>query len=122
MPVYDFNCSDGHVFERVVPLAEFDLQQFCECGSEAFRMVSAPAVKSDYLTPTRGADGKIHDTKSGYYASLEPSGNPKGERYHILGAGERTKHVDVKFDRKERRDAIKQAMAEIKSGNVKTGD
>ena len=40
MPLYDFKCLDGHKFERMVPLAEFDNSQFCACGNPATRVIN----------------------------------------------------------------------------------
>ena len=40
MPLYDFKCLEGHKFERMVPLAEFDNLQLCACGSAANRVIS----------------------------------------------------------------------------------
>jgi putative FmdB family regulatory protein len=45
MPRYDYQCRAGHVFERYVPLAEFDYAQRCECGEIAAQIfTAAPAV------------------------------------------------------------------------------
>ncbi len=35
MPLYEFKCEKGHVFDRRVPLAEFDFAQHCDCGALA---------------------------------------------------------------------------------------
>lgn len=40
MPLYDFKCADGHKFERMVPLADFDDSQHCACGTIATRVIS----------------------------------------------------------------------------------
>lgn len=42
MPLYDFRCTSGHKFERVVPLANFSDPQNCTCGAPANRLISAP--------------------------------------------------------------------------------
>jgi putative FmdB family regulatory protein len=42
MPLYDFQCSKGHKFERFVKLADFDTLQTCACGESASRLISAP--------------------------------------------------------------------------------
>lgn len=47
MPLYDYGCRDGHLFERVIPLAEFAASRHlrCECGATAERIiVRAPAT------------------------------------------------------------------------------
>lgn len=117
MPLYDFLCADGHLFERHVKLADFEAQQACECGADARRQVSAPRIRSDYIEPCMGADGKMHDSLSGLRATYLPSGNPRGERFYELG-DEKIKPTERKFDRKQRRDDIKAAIEDVKNGRV----
>ncbi len=77
----------------------------------------APAIRRDSIDPVRGADGKMHDSLSSYRKTLEPSGNPRGERYIELG-NEELKPKTYDFDPKQRRDDIRAAMADVKNGNV----
>jgi hypothetical protein len=42
MPRYDYQCDKGHVFERDVPLAQFDFAQRCECGEAAKQFLPYP--------------------------------------------------------------------------------
>lgn len=112
MPLYDFQCADGHRFERHVPLDRFEERQACDCGCLAHRMIAAPRVVSDYLVPTWGPDGKQHESKSSYYASLEPGGNPKGEKYYILGEGEQAKSVIHESTKAERIEVAKRVVSE----------
>ena len=54
MPLYDFQCSNSHKFEKMVKLADFDTAQFCACGLEAKRLISKPRFSidmTDYLCP-----------------------------------------------------------------------
>jgi len=125
MPLYDFRCGEGHQFERAVPLARFADIQECDCGTVAQRIISAPRVRSDFIEPTRGPDGKIHDSLAGYRHSLTPGGNPRGERYFELGDQELPAFKAPEFDRRTRRDAIKAGIADVKAGRlppVVTGD
>lgn len=117
IPLYDFRCDEGHRFERVVPLVAFDDQQHCDCGSPACRMVSAPALRSDAIEPRRGADGRMHDSLQSYQHSLTPEGNVKGERYLEMGDAE-LKHAPKDFDRAQRREDIKKAIADVQNGRV----
>ena len=58
MPMYDFKCQAGHRFERMVPLAEFDQVQSCQCGEPAQRLISAPLFTVDntgYTCPVTGS-------------------------------------------------------------------
>ena len=57
MPLYDFKCSNGHKFEKMVPLAYFDSPVLCTCGVEAKRQLSTPRFSvdsTDYTCPVTG--------------------------------------------------------------------
>lgn len=79
--------------------------------------LAAPYLASDTIEPTRGFDGKMYDSLSGYRKTLLPSGNPKGERYYELG-NESLKHTPVEFDKAKRVEHIKQAIHDVETGNV----
>ena len=117
MPLYDFLCAEGHRFERVVKLADFDAPQACGCGEPAQRQLSAPRVVSDQITPCLGMDGKMHDSLASYRRTLRADGNPQGENYIELG-NERLKPVERKFDRAQRREDIKAGIADVKAGRL----
>lgn len=85
--------------------------------NEARSDFPAPAIRTDSCDPIRGADGKLHDSLSSYRKSLEPSGNPRGERFFELGNDELPEKT-YDFDPKQRRDDIRAAMADVKNGNV----
>lgn len=44
MPTYDYECSNGHAFERFLPLAEYTAPQTCDCGQVGQRVISAPML------------------------------------------------------------------------------
>ena len=118
MPLYDFQCGEGHRFERLVPLAFFHVIQDCDCGSPAQRQLSAPRVVCDTIAPIMGADGKLHDTMSGYRHSLTPAGNPKGERYLELGNEALPTYQPPKSDKAAIADAVRAGMADVKAGRI----
>lgn len=76
-----------------------------------------PSIRRDTIDPIRGADGRMHDSLSSYRRSLEPSGNPRGERFIELG-NENLPTIEHKVDRKQRRDDIRAAMSDVRNGNV----
>lgn len=117
MPLYDFSCVEGHRFERMVPLRDFDAPQACPCGSAARRVLSAPRLMRDTIAPCLGADGQMHDSMASYRRSLEPGGNPQGERYLEMG-DEAITHAPPTFDRAERRDHIKAAIEDVRNNRV----
>ena len=42
MPLYDFQCSAGHKFERRLPLEDYDAPQHCACHAPARLVLSVP--------------------------------------------------------------------------------
>jgi hypothetical protein len=42
--LYEYICSNGHEFERSLPVAEYRTPQFCECGRKGKRVISAPML------------------------------------------------------------------------------
>ena len=57
MPIYEYKCSCGYLFEKVRPMSEYDLPSVCpDCGKEAGRVMSIFSnVESEYFSV---ADGK----------------------------------------------------------------
>lgn len=115
MPLHDYRCGEGHTFERFVPLALLSAPQHCDCGAVSQRLVCAPVVVSDSITPQYGADGRLHDSRSSLAYSLTPEGNPKGERFFDLGT-DQLKTVEQKTDQRKLRDDIRRSIEEVKQG------
>lgn len=45
MPTYEYLCAHCEAeFERVLPVAEYQVPQLCECGRKAKRVISAPML------------------------------------------------------------------------------
>lgn len=76
-----------------------------------------PMIAKDTIEPTRGPDGRMHESLSSYRRSLRPDGNPQGERYIELG-DESMKTVEQPIDRRQRRDDIKAAIEDVRNGRV----
>lgn len=84
-----------------------------------------PMLMKDTIDPIRGPDGNMHDSLSSFRRSCRPDGNPQGERYLELGNDSLPEFKAPEFDRKERRDAIRAGIADVKEGRVPpvvTGD
>ena len=126
MPLYDFRCDAGHRFERFVALEDFSAPQACECGASSRRMIVAPMIAaSDTIEPTWGADGRQHTSMAAYRRTLRPDGNPMGERFLEMGNERPPKWKPPEFDRRERREAIRAGIADVKAGRIApvvTGD
>ena len=44
MPIYEYKCDNGHVFDVLQKMSEEPLTECVECGAPAVRVLTAPAV------------------------------------------------------------------------------
>lgn len=60
MPLYEFKCEDGHVFDEFLKLDDYDKPMTCECGKPAKRQITATMINCDipnwdrYISPSTG--------------------------------------------------------------------
>jgi putative FmdB family regulatory protein len=86
MPIYEYRCEQGHIFEVIQRMSD-DALDSCEvCASPAVRVLHAPAVhfkgsgfyNTDYGTKKRArersADGEGRRAKSGGESTSSDSG------------------------------------------------
>jgi putative FmdB family regulatory protein len=80
MPIYEYKCENGHVFDVIQKMTDEPLHECQECGAPAARMLSAPAIhfkgsgfhNTDYGTKRSGgseggesgSDSSSSDSKS----------------------------------------------------------
>ncbi len=65
MPIYEYKCENGHVFDVIQKMTEEPLRECQECGAPAARVLSAPAIhfkgsgfhNTDYGTKRGGGNG-----------------------------------------------------------------
>src|SRR5215217_7540269 len=64
MPIYEYKCENGHVFEVIQKMSDEPLRECQECGAPASRVLTPPAIhfkgsgfhNTDYGTK-RGGNG-----------------------------------------------------------------
>jgi putative FmdB family regulatory protein len=44
MPIYEYKCENGHVFDAIQKMTDEPLRECEECGAPASRVLSAPAI------------------------------------------------------------------------------
>lgn len=73
MPMYDFECPEGHVFEKNVPIADRDTPIPCEegCASQATR-IEVSFSKSNAILD-HGLAANRDAAREGRYDPLNPS-------------------------------------------------
>lgn len=65
MPIYEYKCENGHVFDVIQKMTDEPLHECQECGAPASRVLSAPAIhfkgsgfhNTDYGTRKSGGNG-----------------------------------------------------------------
>jgi putative FmdB family regulatory protein len=65
MPIYEYKCENGHVFEAIQKMSDEPLRECQECGAPASRVLTPPAIhfkgsgfhNTDYGTRKSGANG-----------------------------------------------------------------
>ena len=65
MPIYEYKCENGHVFETIQKMADEPLRECEVCGAPASRVLTPPAIhfkgsgfhNTDYGTRKSGGNG-----------------------------------------------------------------
>jgi len=73
MPIYEYKCENGHVFDVIQKMTDEPLRECQECGAPAARVLSAPAIhfkgsgfhNTDYGTKRGGGNGGSEGGESG---------------------------------------------------------
>ena len=67
MPIYEYKCDEGHVFEVFQSINDEALSSCTECGSPARRVLNAPAIHfkgSGFYTTDYGSKSKARSAAS----------------------------------------------------------
>lgn len=74
MPLYEYECSNGHRFEKIEPFSAKTVQKCPKCGARAERLLAAPAIQfkgsgwyvTDYAgkSSSSGADSSTESAAS----------------------------------------------------------
>lgn len=80
MPIYEYKCENGHVFETIQKMSDEPLRECEECGAPASRVFTPPAIhfkgsgfhNTDYGTKRGGGNG---GSESGGEKSSDSSGS-----------------------------------------------
>ena len=104
MPIYEYKCENGHVFDVIQKMADEPLTECQECGAPAVRVLHPPAVhfkgsgfyNTDYGKKKGGGNGArgLDESKgSGFELGLRPK----------LRVGLEVERLEVQRRRAERR-------------------
>jgi putative FmdB family regulatory protein len=86
MPIYEYKCDNGHVFEVIQKMSDEPLRKCEECGAPAARVLTPPAIhfkgsgfhNTDYGTKRGGSNG-ASESKSSDSGSSDSSSSSKSE-------------------------------------------
>ncbi len=88
MPIYEYKCDNGHVFDVIQKMVDEPLSECQECGAPAVRVLHSPAVhfkgsgfyNTDYGKKKGGGNGagdgskeKSSDSDSGSSSDSKPA-------------------------------------------------
>ena len=99
MPLYDFKCSKGHIFERFVPLEKFEEQQLCDCQSPAIRLISTPLFSVDHTSYECPVTGRYISSKREHEENLKQTGCRVLESGEKELSAKRREEADLAFEK-----------------------
>jgi len=99
VPIYEYKCENGHVFDVIQKMTDEPLSECQDCGAPAVRVLHSPAVhfkgsgfyNTDYGKKKKGA---------GAAASGEGASESKGGSGSEAGSGNSVKSSDSKAETK----------------------
>lgn len=96
MPIYEYKCDEGHVFEAIQSFSEDPLAACTKCSAPAQRLLSAPAIHfkgSGFYTTDYGSKSKTAASDGGgdSTGSSTDSSSSSGDSASSNGSGESSK-------------------------------
>jgi putative FmdB family regulatory protein len=84
MPIYEYKCENGHVFDVIQKMSDEPLRECEECGAPASRVLTPPAIhfkgsgfhNTDYGTKRGGGNG---GSESGGEKSSDSGGSSESK-------------------------------------------
>lgn len=86
MPIYEYKCENGHVFDAIQKMTDEPLTECEECGAPAARVLTPPAIhfkgsgfhNTDYGTKRGGGNGASDGGGEGSSGSSSESKSDSG--------------------------------------------
>ena len=105
MPLYEFKCEDGHVFDEFLKMADYDNPMTCSCGKPAKRQITATMLNMDipnwdrYISPSTGKlitsyKDRKRDMKDSGCIDNDPSMKQNAERIRKQKETDLDKKID----------------------------
>lgn len=74
MPLYDYKCTCGEKFSRLLPLDRYKEPQVCSCGQVAEKQLAAPRVLGDYAGYECPVTGRWIEGRAAHKENLARTG------------------------------------------------
>lgn len=107
--IYRYRCPNDHEFERVLPVAEYQSLQYCECGQKGKRQICPPMIAKSsqfesYESPITGepiTNNRMRTEEMAEHDCVDYEPTMKEESTRIMKAGEAAldKEVDHTVDK-----------------------
>lgn len=137
MPLYEYECPCGREFDRVLPIAECDSEQTCECGNIAKKVITLghggiwrtgdelPWVRDVAMVlndvpddPRPNPNIKTVQDLRNYYAT-HPQVRPKESHPAFPSSfGDFTSRTDPAYTKQQRSKKAHEKLRELRSINV----
>jgi putative FmdB family regulatory protein len=81
MPIYEYKCDEGHVFEAFQSITDEALTSCTECGAPARRVLNAPAIHfkgSGFYTTDYGSKSRAKSSSGSESGESSGSGSDSG--------------------------------------------
>ncbi|MGN6816767.1 MAG: FmdB family zinc ribbon protein [Solirubrobacterales bacterium] len=87
MPIYEYKCDNGHVFEVIQKMSDEPLRKCEECGAPAARVLTPPAIhfkgsgfhNTDYGKKRGGANGSSESSSESKSSDSSSSGKSESK-------------------------------------------
>lgn len=87
MPIYEYKCDNGHVFEVIQKMSDEPLRKCEECGAPAARVLTPPAIhfkgsgfhNTDYGTRKSGGNGASESSSESKGSDSSSSGKSESK-------------------------------------------
>ena len=99
MPIYEYKCDNGHVFDVIQRMTDEALSECQECGAPAVRVLHSPAVhfkgsgfyNTDYGKKKKGGNGSDGAKESKGADSSSDSGSADSKSSESKSGGSKPK-------------------------------
>ncbi|NIT58427.1 MAG: hypothetical protein GWN00_20025 [Aliifodinibius sp.] len=98
MPTYEYQCDNGHKFDRFLKLANYKDPQTCECGAESKRLISPTMIAPAFEPYESPITGKPITSKKARIEDLASSGCVPYETGMVEENNRRLRNEELKLE------------------------